>query len=309
MHPSMKSIDGLTQLIPEVARQLAALDSLQVPERSLQIVRLIQIRRLGRRIEASLPKHWGHGERTAHYALPLAQALGFTEEQLIDLHYAALLHDIGLLTLPGRLLGDAAPLTLDEYALVQSHPRAGAALLNAYRFLSESARLIAHHHERWDGAGYPYGLRGDYIPLAARILAIADVFDALTTRSNSLHSALRTLRASAGSQLDPALVRTFCELVHDRKDIRGRHLHVDYRGFIEQDRPTVPEREVPTHSAEAGPCRSKEPSITGADGLQQHIESHFSQCIAIPLPISSSGRIGHCPTYPQSIRGFELDTR
>lgn len=160
MHPSMKSIDGLTQLIPEVARQLAAPDSLQLPERSLQVVRLVQLQRLGRRIETSLPEHWEHGERTAHYALPLAQALGFTEEQLIDLHYAALLHDIGLLTLPGRLLGDAAPLTLDEYALVQSHPRAGAALLSAYRFLSEPARLIAHHHERWDGAGYPYGLRG-----------------------------------------------------------------------------------------------------------------------------------------------------
>jgi HD-GYP domain-containing protein (c-di-GMP phosphodiesterase class II) len=68
---------------------------------------------------------------------------------------------------------------LDDYALIQSHPREGAALLNPYRFLYEAARLIAHHHERWDGAGYPYGLRGAYIPLAARILAIADVFDSI----------------------------------------------------------------------------------------------------------------------------------
>ncbi|MCS6317783.1 MAG: HD domain-containing protein [Nitrospira sp.] len=103
---------------------------------------------------------------------------------------------------------------MDDYALIQSHPREGAALLNPYRFLYEAARLIAHHHERWDGAGYPYGLRGAYIPLAARILAIADVFDSIAVRSTSLHSALRTLQASAGSQFDPALTTTFCTQLH-----------------------------------------------------------------------------------------------
>ncbi len=220
MNPSMVPINCMTRLIQEVTRQLAALNSLQLPDGSLQEVRLRQLRRLARRIEASFPEHFGHGERTAHYALLLAQAIGLTQGQLTNLHYAALLHDIGLLTIPGELLDDAAPLTLDEYALVQSHPRAGAALLSPYSFLSEPARLIAHHHERWDGAGYPYGLRGNYIPLSARILAIADVFDAIASRSESFHAALRTIRASSGSQFDPNLLATFCLLFDDQEHSR-----------------------------------------------------------------------------------------
>lgn len=216
MHPSTVPINAMTQLIQEVARQLDALNSLQLPEESLRAVRRLQLCRLARRIEARIPGHFGHGERTAHYALLLAEAIGLTEKQRTDVYYAALLHDIGLLTLPERLLNEAQPHTLDDYALIQSHPREGAALLSPYRFLYEPARLIAHHHERWDGAGYPYGLRGEYIPVSARILAIADVFDTVAIRSTSLHAALRTLRASAGSQFDPVLSATFCELLQDQ---------------------------------------------------------------------------------------------
>ena len=210
MHPSILPINVRTQLIQAVARQLEALDSLQLPQESLHAVRLLQLRRLTRRIETLIPGHFGHGERTAHYARLLGKAVSLTDDQHIELHYAALLHDIGLLTLPGRLLDETAAHSLDDYALIQSHPREGAALLSPYRFLSEAARLIAHHHERWDGAGYPYGLRGTYIPMAARILAIADVFDAIAIRSTSLPRALRTLQASAGSQFDPILTATFC---------------------------------------------------------------------------------------------------
>lgn len=210
MHPSILPINATTQLIQEITRQLDALDSLQLPQESLHAVRLLQLRRLTRRIETLIPGHFGHGERTAHYARLLGAASSLTESQQIELHYAALLHDVGLLTLPGRLLDETAAHSLDDYALIQSHPREGAALLSPSRFLSEAARLIAHHHERWDGAGYPYGLRGAYIPLAARILAIADVFDSIAIRSSSLHRALRTLHASAGSQFDPILTATFC---------------------------------------------------------------------------------------------------
>lgn len=216
MHPSILPINATTQLIQEVARQLEALDSLQLPQKSLHAVRLLQLRRLTRRIETLIPGHFGHGERTAHYARLLGEASSLTEYQQIELHYAALLHDVGLLTLPGRLLDETAAHNLDDYALIQSHPREGAALLSPYRFLSEAARLIAHHHERWDGAGYPYGLRGAYIPLAARILAIADVFDAIAIRSTSLPRALRTLQASAGSQFDPILTATFCARLHNQ---------------------------------------------------------------------------------------------
>lgn len=204
--------------------QLSALNALQLPHESLEAVRLLQLRRLARQIETILPGHFGHGERTAHYALLLAERLALTGEQRLDLHYAALLHDIGLLMMPEHLLGTAAPHTLNDYALIQSHPREGAALLSPYPFLQEAARLIAHHHERWDGAGYPYGLRGEYIPGSARILAIADVFDSIASRTKSWERALRTLRASAGSQFDPTFCATFIELLHNHDHYRAYHV-------------------------------------------------------------------------------------
>jgi len=206
------------QLVQEISVQLAALNSLRLSHESMQQVRLIQLQRLAGLIETACPEHSGHGERTAYHALLIAKAIGMVEKQVIDLQYAALLHDIGLLTLPRGLLKKTTALTLDEYVLVQSHPREGAAMLSSYRFLSESARLIAHHHERWDGAGYPFGLRGAYIPLSARILAIADAFDAIACRSESFEVAIRTLRASSGTQFDPVLLETFSILLEDEAD-------------------------------------------------------------------------------------------
>lgn len=224
MHRSALSIPHATRLIQDLATQLSALDALQLSPDSLEAVRLLQIRRLARRIETIIPGHFGHGERTAHYALLLAKRLGLSRSQCLDLHYSALLHDIGLLMLPGHLLGTPAPHTLNDYALIQSHPREGGALLSPYAFLQEAARLIAHHHERWDGAGYPYGLRGEYIPVPARILAIADVFDSIASRTKSRDSALRTLRASAGSQFDPTFCLTFCELLHNHDHHQPHHV-------------------------------------------------------------------------------------
>jgi len=126
MHRSALSIPHATQLIQDLATQLSALDALQLSPDSLEAVRLLQIRRLARRIETIIPGHFGHGERTAHYALLLAKRLGLSRSQCLDLHYSALLHDIGLLMLPGHLLGTPAPHTLNDYALIQSHPQKGA---------------------------------------------------------------------------------------------------------------------------------------------------------------------------------------
>ena len=224
MHRSTRPKPSATQFIQDLGRQLFALNALQLPHESLEAVRVLQLRRLARQIESTIPGHFGHGERTAHYALLLAQRLGLTREQRLDLHYAALLHDIGLLMMPEHLLGTAAPHTLNDYALIQSHPREGATLLSSYLFLQEPARLIAHHHERWDGAGYPYGLRGEYIPGSARILAIADVFDSIASRTNSWDSALRTLRASAGSQFDPTFCATFCDLLRNHDHCPSLHI-------------------------------------------------------------------------------------
>lgn len=153
-----------------------------------------------------------HGERTAGYAVRLGRAVGLGPAELMDLHYAGLLHDIGKLTLPEALLQKRSPLTVDEYALVQSHPRAGAELLGGISFLHRPAVWIAHHHERWDGTGYPFGLRDRFIPFGSRILAVADVFDALgSDPAEDAASPAVLLRILAGSQLDPSLVELFLE--------------------------------------------------------------------------------------------------
>ncbi len=170
-----------------------------------------------RRMVIQQPYLLGHGHRTASYALRLGESVGLLSSDLIHLHYAALLDDIGQLTLPAEILNKDGPFTTEEYELFQCHPRAGAELLQPISFLRVPALWIANHHERWDGSGYPYGLRGKFIPLGSRILAVADTFDALTANTScgwtqSWESALRLLGIVAGSQLDPELVEVFVGL-------------------------------------------------------------------------------------------------
>ena len=197
---------------------LYALDHLDLPPTSRKTVQIISARRLSRQIEALCPRHFGHGERTATYALALADRIGFDRTTRHDLHLASLLHDIGLLTLPQELISSEGPLDGQTYALFQSHPRIGAELLQPFRFLQPAGVLIAHHHERWDGAGYPYGLKGPFTPLGSRILAIADVFDASLKHhkdrsTEDPSSTIRLLQITAGSQFDPVLLDEFCSLL------------------------------------------------------------------------------------------------
>lgn len=159
-----------------------------------------------------------HGRRTARFAVALGEAVDMPQSTSPTLFFAGLFHDLGTLALPVRLRHTKEPLSEEEYARVQSHPRAGAALLEPFPFLRETAVLIAHHHERWDGYGYPYGLRGELIPLGSRILSVADTFDALLTTTavgcpGDLYTAIASIELLAGLQLDPTLVRTFIPLV------------------------------------------------------------------------------------------------
>jgi len=132
-----------------------------------------------------------------------------------DLNLAAFLHDIGLLMLPHDLTIGVNTLDPESYVAVQNHPRLGASLLELFFFLREASVLMAHHHERWDGSGYPNGIRGQFIPLGARILSIADAFDAIRIPevSNQVARnkiALRIIRVAAGTQFDPELGEALC---------------------------------------------------------------------------------------------------
>lgn len=158
-----------------------------------------------------------HCQRVALYAGELARALGWSEARCRQLQRAGLLHDIGKLALPTAILNKAGPLTTEEFALVRTHPARGAALLAPMEDCRELLPWVRAHHERWDGSGYPDGLSGGAIPEQARILAIADSFDAMTSRRSyrrplGLSSALEELRRGMGSQFDPELTEVFLTL-------------------------------------------------------------------------------------------------
>ncbi|MDX1411282.1 MAG: HD domain-containing phosphohydrolase [Nitrospirales bacterium] len=132
--------------------------------------------------------------------------------------YAAYLHDVGKLSIPSEILTKQEPLSSQEYHQLQSHPSAALTLLESWPFLKTASIWIAHHHERWDGSGYPNGLKGAFIPLGSRIIAIADTFDVLTVRNpeeaeTAWDVCLSIIKWYSGSQFDPELMDIFSKLV------------------------------------------------------------------------------------------------
>ena len=173
---------------------------------------------LARAIQAKDDGGSRHVERVQYYATMLAHRLDLPELDRQAIEIAALLHDIGKLAVPEHILSKPGPLTPDERKKMQMHAQIGAEIVGAVPFPCPVAPLIRSHHERWDGAGYPSGLRGEQIPLGARILSVVDCFDALTSRrpyrpALSQDEAVQMLRDEAGKAFDPAIVARFTELL------------------------------------------------------------------------------------------------
>jgi len=178
------------------------------------------IRSLALAMEAKDTYTHGHSMRVQTWATAVAEELGVTGPRLKALAYAAELHDIGKLAIPDEVLKAPRRLTPTEFALVQEHPRRGVELLRHLAFLKPACPAILHHHERIDGAGYPDGLAGDEIPLEARIMAVVDTYDAMTSarpyRPPLSHEvAAAELRRSVGTQLDARCTETFLQLIGD----------------------------------------------------------------------------------------------
>ncbi|ULA63779.1 MAG: HD-GYP domain-containing protein [Nitrospira sp.] len=216
----------VTAVLPRVIAMLSKIDGLRLPPSSRRDVEAILVRQVTKELDHALPWHAGHGRNTANLAGIIGRALALDAEALHQLKLAAFLHDIGLLMLSPHLTENKAPLEPESYLALQHHARLGANLLEPFRFMREASVLIAHHHERWDGSGYPYGIRGAYIPLGARILAIADAFDAIQVPDSSDQDtrnrvALRILRVAAGTQFDPELVDLLCRIV--RSAVPSKH--------------------------------------------------------------------------------------
>jgi HD-GYP domain-containing protein (c-di-GMP phosphodiesterase class II) len=156
----------------------------------------------------------GHSDRVSRGSVMIARQIGMRGERVEAIRYAGMLHDVGKLGVPTRVLQKTGKLTEEEYAAIQLHPYRGLDIVREIGFLDEALAGIMHHHERIDGRGYPMGLAGDEIPEFARVLAVADAFDSMTsTRSyrgaRPVEEAIAELRKWSGTQFDPAFVDAF----------------------------------------------------------------------------------------------------
>ena len=175
------------------------------------------IRSLAQALEARDAYTRGHSERVTDYALELAAALGLTAREQEIIRYAGLLHDIGKIGVADAVLLKAGALSADDFAIIKDHPRFGDAILSPIRFLADAQSIVKHHHEKWDGSGYPDHLVGEAIPLASRIIAVADSYDAMTSdrpyrKALPASVALAEIRAGAGRQYDPRLAEAFVKM-------------------------------------------------------------------------------------------------
>jgi HD-GYP domain-containing protein (c-di-GMP phosphodiesterase class II) len=208
-------VEHIEPVVLNVQGLLGKIDRLRLPAASRRDVESILVRQVSKELDRALPWQAGHAIRTAAVATLIGETLSLDASMLHNLKLAALLHDIGLLMLPDHLRKGPEPLDPASYVAIQHHPRLGANLLEPFAFLREASVLIAHHHEWWDGSGYPYGIRGEFIPLGARILAVADAFEAIQVpgawdQAMRDRVALRILRVASGTQFDPAVVDLLC---------------------------------------------------------------------------------------------------
>ena len=168
-------------------------------------------------VEAKDRFNRGHSRRVAHLARRFSQHLGMSEREAELVETAAKLHDIGKIGIPEEILNKKGRLTDDEFDIIKSHPVIGEQILMPLEFLSEARPIVRHHHERWDGGGYPDGLSQSAIPKAAALLSIVDAFDAMTStrpyrEGMEPERAQGILGEGAGTQWDPDLVERFVEL-------------------------------------------------------------------------------------------------
>ena len=160
-----------------------------------------------------------HSQNVAGYSLGIAREMKLNPDECRIIWHAGLFHDIGKIGIPGSLLNKSRPLSREETELVREHSMLGYHIISKISGMKEEAEIILYHHERFDGRGYPHGLRGDNIPLGARILCVADSFDAMTSERAystviSVQDAIAELKRCAGTQFDPYIVNSFCSFIN-----------------------------------------------------------------------------------------------
>ncbi|GAB4581490.1 MAG: response regulator [Anaerolineales bacterium] len=176
---------------------------------------------LANSIEGRDPYTFGHVERVTKYARWMGEALNWSGKRMRGLEFGARLHDIGKIVVPDSVLKKPGPLSQSEWGVMQQHPARGVKIIHEIKLLRETIPYILCHHEKWDGTGYPNHLKGEEIPVEGRLLAIVDVFDALTTArpyrpARNLDEVIKVLKQGAGRHFDPVLTKIFLEKVLPR---------------------------------------------------------------------------------------------
>lgn len=206
------------RILTLIARQAAiAIENSRLYE-SLEESYLDTIKALVSAMEAKDLYTRGHSERVRRYAMRIARQLDLNEKQLKELNYAGYLHDIGKIGIKDTLLCKVEPLTKEEYELIKQHPEIGNGILKDIKHLSSTCAIIRCEHERYDGNGYPSGLKKNEIPIGARVIAVADAYDAMTTdrpyrKAITKRQAIGILRAESAKQFDPTVVKAFLKVL------------------------------------------------------------------------------------------------
>jgi HD-GYP domain-containing protein (c-di-GMP phosphodiesterase class II) len=210
-----------TFVIEKIAAQITvALENAQLYE-DMRSLFINTVASLANAIDAKSPWTKGHSERVMNFAAEIAKKMGMSETFVETVKIAGLLHDIGKIGILEELLEKPEKISDEEFPPMRLHPEKGVAILAPIAQLQEALPAILYHHERYDGLGYPAGLQGEDIPLQARIVAVADAFDAMVSdrpykKGFSVSKALKVLKQGAGNQFDPIVVDCFCKLIEDK---------------------------------------------------------------------------------------------
>lgn len=214
----LKSIDYVKRrrALDDERRSLVDMLQRTVEQKTAELstIHLSVLSTLAQAVEKKDLGTYGHSRRVTHYAKLIAAALDLPEGERNTLRDAAMLHDIGKIGITDLVIGKKGPLTSEEFDLIRSHPQKGFEILRPIKQFERLIPVVLHHHEQYDGSGYPYGLAGEQIPLLARIVTVADAYDAMVSgrpyRNAGTHEhALKELAVCAGKQFDPRIVEAF----------------------------------------------------------------------------------------------------
>jgi len=178
---------------------------------------------LAQAVEARDPAIKRHLERSIKYAILIGEKLGLDEKDMEALKFGAVLHDIGKIGVDGKILFKPGKLTPEEFEEIKKHPEIGAEIIKGVEFLERVEPIILYHHERYDGKGYPKGLKGEEIPLLARIITVIESYEAMTSerlykRAKSKEEAIEELKREKGKQFDPRIVDIFLKILEEEEE-------------------------------------------------------------------------------------------